>query len=308
MIERPGVYELSMDEYQKDPVVVPSLSSGIAHRLVTQSPLHAWFAHPRLNPNHVQEEDKTFDLGACAHALLLEGEDGIAEIRFLDWRKKEAQEARDAARGIGKIPVLSHKLEECRTMALVARAALATLGDLNIELAAGHAERVFVWQEGKSFESTHDPVGIYGAMCRARPDWHAKDRSIFLDYKSTAGSAEPNAWIRNQMGPLGYDMQAVHYLRGNARTGGPEPAQWVFLVQENYPPYACSFVGLSPGMREIAQRKWNYALALWRNCLHKNEWNGYPKAIAYAEPSTWQMDEDEMLRLTFDERLELASV
>lgn len=293
MIEKPGVYALSMEEYQRDPCVTPSLSSGIAHRLVTQSPLHAWFAHPRLNPNHVREEDKGFDLGACSHALLLEGEGAIVEVAFADWRKKEAQEARDVARGMGKIPVLSHKLVECRTMATVARAAIETCTDVHIDLAAGLAERVFVWREG-------------AAMCRARPDWMSNDRAVLLDYKSTAGSAEPNAWIRNQMAPMGYDMQAVHYLRGNASTCGPEHAQWVFLVQENYPPYACSFVGLSPAMLEIAQRKWDYAQALWQHCLQKNTWSGYPKSIAYAEPTTWQMSDDEERRLTFEERLEFA--
>lgn len=294
MIDKAGVYEISMDEYQRDPCPVPSLSSGIAHRLITQSPLHAWFAHPRLNPAYQSEEATSFDLGACAHALLLEGDSSVIEINYPDWRKKEAQQQRDEVRSMGKIPVLAHKAVECRAMAAVARKAIADCGDLKIDLSEGVAERVFVWQEGATF-------------CRARPDWHKNDRTILLDYKSTAGSAEPNAWIRNQMGPLGYDMQAVHYERGNARTGGPDRAQWVFLVQENYPPYAYSFVGLSPAMREIAQRKWEYALALWKQCSARNVWNGYPSVIAYAEPTTWQMDDDEMRRLTFDEKLEFAN-
>ena len=108
------------------------------------------------------------------------------------------------------------------------------------------------------------------------------------------------------MVPMGYDVQAVHYLRGNAATGGPAHAQWVFLVQENYPPYACAFVGLAPAMREVAQMKWNAAAAIWGACLKKDRWPGYPVQVAYAEPSSWQIDAEEERRLTLDERLEYA--
>jgi hypothetical protein len=291
----PGVYAMGMDAYQADPCPAPSLSSGIAHRLVTQSPLHAWFAHPKLNPNHVSEESDGFDLGACSHALLLEGESAIAEIDFDDWRKKEAKEKRDEARAMGKIPVLARKLAACRQMAGVAREAIRACTDIRIDLAAGRAEQVLVWREGE-------------VWCRARPDWRVTDGSILLDYKSTAGSASPNAWIRNQMGPLGYDMQAVHYKRGSVSLGGFKSPQWVFLVQENYPPYACSFVGLCPAMEEVAQLKWEFALALFGQCLARNSWPGYQNEIAYAEPTTWQMDDHEDRRLTFEQRLECATV
>ena len=290
MIEKPGVYEMSMEQYLRDPCIAPSLSSGIAHRLVTQSPLHAWHAHPRLNPNHVEEESTTFDLGSCAHALLLEGHEAIAVIKADDWRTKAAKEARAQARLEGKIPVLEQKMLACLAMAGVAREALAN-SELKIDLTQGQAERVLAWQVG-------------GIWCRARPDWMGPERARLLDYKSTAGSAEPNAWIRNQMVPMGYDMQAVHYLRGNAATGGPQRAGFIFLVQENFPPYACSFVGLSPGMLAIAERKHDLAVALWQACMKSKRWPGYPQTIAYAEPTSWQMDDDEERRLTFDERLE----
>jgi hypothetical protein len=180
-------------------------------------------------------------------------------------------------------------------MAGIARKALLSCEDGPINLELGTVERVLAWREA-------------GIWCRARPDWMGPDRKILLDYKSTAGSAEPNAWIRNQMGPLGYDLQGVHYQRGNAETGGSRVADFIFLVQENYPPYACSFVGLSPAMIEIAQRKRDLAVATWQVCLKRNQWHGYPPRIAYAEPSSWQMAEDEERRLSFEEKLDCASV
>lgn len=294
MIDKAGVYELSMDEYQADPCVKPSLSSGIAHRLVTQSPLHAWFAHPKLNPNYKSEEATQFDLGACAHALLLEGEESIAVIDADDWRTKTAKDERAKARFEGKIPVLAHKMDACRSMAAVARKALLECPELSIDLSTGDAERVLVWREGD-------------VWCRARPDWMSSDRAVLLDYKSTSGSAEPNAWIRSQMTPMGYDMQYIHYRRGNEMTGGPRGAQFVFLVQENYEPYACSFVGVSPAKHELADRKRDFAVALWQSCMKTKKWSGYPNDIAYADPAAWEIDADGDRGISFEHRLELAA-
>jgi hypothetical protein len=303
----PGVHIMSMAQYQADPADAPSLSSGIAHRLITQSPLHAWHHHPRLNPNFTPEEKAVFDLGGCAHAVLLEGEQSIAAIDPNEypgqkggipdgWTNKAIREARDAARAKGQIPVLAHKMVEIRAMADAARKAVSAVKGLVVTFSEGLTERTLIWCEGETW-------------CRARPDWMSRHRSILLDYKSTAGSAEPNAWIRNQMGPLGYDMQAVHYLRGNEMTGGAKDAQWVFLVQENYPPFACSFVGLSPAMREVAQKKWDDAQMLWAHCIKTNQWPAYPRVIAYAEPTIWQLTEHEGRLLTsFDERLEYLTV
>lgn len=290
-VKKPGVYTMSAQEYHADPCVAPSLSSHIANILISQSPRHAAFAHPRLNPNYHAEESTDFDLGACAHAVLLEGEANIYPIEAPDWRTKAAKDARDQARAQGKTPILAHKLGSIRAMADAARLALAECEFGPIDLGTGVAEQVLIWQEGD-------------AWCRARPDWMRADRKLIIDYKSTAGCAEPSAWIRNQMGPMGFDLQAVHYLRGNAMTG----ADWIFLVQENYEPYECSFVGMSPAMLDIAQRKWDYAIALWKNCLQKNRWNGYSRQIAYADPTSWQLAEAEERELTFDEMLERATV
>ena len=69
MIDRPGIYELSAEEYHADPCPTPSLSSSIARTLLASSPHHAWWEHPRFNPGRVREEDEKFDLGTAAHAL-----------------------------------------------------------------------------------------------------------------------------------------------------------------------------------------------------------------------------------------------
>src|SRR3990167_11354210 len=70
---------------------VPALSASIAHLLIAKSALHAWYAHPRLNPNYQQTESAEFDYGRAAHAVLLEGDESrLHVIEADDWRKKDA--------------------------------------------------------------------------------------------------------------------------------------------------------------------------------------------------------------------------
>lgn len=288
-----GIHKMSMAQYQADPCASPSLSSGIAHRLLTQSALHAWFHHPRLNPEYVAEEDDKFDLGATAHALLLEGEESIAVIDAPDWRKTAAKTERDVMRAAGRIPVLAHKMAECRAMAKVAKATLLDCPDAKIDLMTGFAEHVLIWQDSK-------------VWCRARPDWMSADRKIMLNYKTTSGIAEPSAWSRNQMVPLGFDLEAAHYLRGNALLG-VALCSYLFLVQENYPPYACSFVSPDLAMLDIAERKRDFATQLWSACLANKCWPSYPNRIAYVEPAAWQINEVEEWSDELKRRIELGA-
>src|SRR5258708_36195115 len=96
---------MPMADYQRDPApkLVPgckaSLSSHLAHTLLTGSPLHAWTDHPKLNPKWKEDDDKKFDLGAAAHKVLLEAKTfpcdpeavRVACLPFDDYRTKDAQ-------------------------------------------------------------------------------------------------------------------------------------------------------------------------------------------------------------------------
>lgn len=270
----PGIYDMPAERYHADPCDQPSLSSSIASILVSQSPLHAWQAHPRLNPDYQQEEDTKFDRGTAAHEYLLGGENRIVTVEADDWRTKAAREQRDTIRAEGNLPLLARHFESVQKMAEVAHQAIAECSDLSgMTLADGKAEQTLIWQGD-------------GITCRARLDWLSNDRKLILDYKSTAASAEPNAWVRTLLGMHG-DLQAPFYLRGNAATGGPEEARFVFLVQENEPPYACTFIGMPPAFIDLGARKVEHAIKLWRACITSSKWPGYGNLIYWAEPPAY---------------------
>lgn len=256
-----------------------AISATIAHQLVSRSALHAWHAHPRLNPHYRQEESAEFDYGRAAHSLLLEGDASrLVVIEADDWRKKDAKEMRDKARAEGKTPLLARQMAKVRAMVRAAEeyVAVSELPDL---LADGEAEHPLHWQEGP----TH---------CRARLDKITADRLRVMDYKSTE-SANPSSFIGKAIA-YGYAMQEAFYRRGVKAVYGREP-QFVFLLQEKEPPFACSLVAFDPALQEIGDRQAEYALALWGSSMESGKWPGYPQRVAYLEPPAWLVARTEAL-------------
>lgn len=281
-VDKPGLYSMTLPEYIEDPAPEPSLSASAAHTLITQTAIHAYMRHPRLNPGAPREESKVADIGTIAHGLLLEGDESrIVLIEADDWRTKDAKEKRDAAYAEQKIPLLGKQLGPIRKMVEVARSAIA-----HSELASsftpqtGHAEQTMVWEEK-------------GIWLRSRPDWLTFDRELIIDYKTSGVSANPLTWMRGPMLGNGCDIQAVLGLRGLRKLFNARNPQFVFMVQEQEPPYAVSFVGLSPTFLHMAESKLDRAMQLWGDCTMTNCWPGYPSRVCWVDPPAYAAIEEE---------------
>lgn len=268
-----GIHTVDANTYHADPATTPSLSSTIANILCTQSPIHAWAAHPRLNPDYKQAEADHFDIGTCAHALLLEGVEKVEVVEAKDWRTNAAKEQRDTARAEGRVALLAAQWDDVQAMVTAARIQLDGIAATPKLLAEdGQPEQTLLWEED----------GVY---CRARPDWLHDNHKAIDDYKTTGRTANPTAWTRTLFN-VGYDIQAAFYLRGlHALTG--IDAEWRWIVQETQPPYALSVVALTPAALELANDKVEYAIRRWRDCLESGIWPGYPTDICYAEVPSW---------------------
>lgn len=270
----PGIYTMTAADYHADPCPEPSLSSSIAKELLGASPKHAWWASSRLNPNHEREEKDAFDLGTACHAYLLEGETGFVIIDAKDFRTNAAKEQRDAARAAGKTPLLAYRWEDVKTMARTLRGQLDGHGDKPVPFTAGKPEQTLIWRQG-------------GIWCRARLDWLHDDRRMIDDLKTTDGSANPERWIRGPLYGLGYDIQAAFYISGIKAVFGIEAA-FRFVVQEVYPPFAASVIGLAPAAVALANEKVAHAIALWRECQRTGIYPGYPTRTCWAELPPWE--------------------
>ncbi len=281
----PGSYKLSFKDYLADPCENPSLSRSTIIDLL-DCPARAFFNHPRLNPNPPEEKEETkFDIGSAAHDLLLEGGDKIFVVEgFDDWRKKEAQQARDAAREIGKTPLLDKQYEAVLEMVVVAVDSIRQCTELGISnlRAEGDSELSYLWQENNR------------VWCRIRVDWIRKDRGLILDYKTTGTSVNPD-YFSGHINKMGYGIQSAFYRRGVKAVEGAEP-DYVIMAQETTPPYLCSFQGLDMQNEDMANQKVVWAIDTWGECLKTGQWPGYPNRICYAEAKPWDLAEWEMRR------------
>jgi len=285
---KPGIYSIPMAWY----LAFEALSASLCHELLTCSPAHA--KHRQAHPSEPSTES---DIGTAIHDVLLEGRDRIVPIDAPDWRTKAAKEARELARAQGGIPMLAHKVAQIEAAvkqikAFVAETELARIFE------KAEVEQTLIWEEPCIYR---DAAGI---ICKARPDlftarWH-------VSVKTTAGSAEPSSWIRNHLVPSGYDVSAAFYERGFRMLKTQyEPSyapSTVFLVAEQAPPHGCSLIALSPDMYEIAHKKVERAIRIWQECQHSGKWPAYPAQICYAEPTPWQLAEQEErdLNRTYD--------
>ncbi|HEY8943080.1 MAG TPA: PD-(D/E)XK nuclease family protein, partial [Polyangiaceae bacterium] len=196
-----GLHELTPEEYHGDPCEVPALSSSIAKILVTESPAHAWLAHPRLGGRRF-EPSADMDRGSLMHALLLQHERPVSVVDADDWRTKAAREAREAARAAGVLPVLRHKYDSALKASEVIRSRLRDEWGILLD---GRVEVAAVWEE-----LADDGTKV---LCRAQMDHLAIDlgAASILDLKC-GGCAAPD-FCERQMVPMGYDIQQAAYTR-----------------------------------------------------------------------------------------------
>lgn len=274
MIDKPGKYNISFEEYLADPCVESSLSRSVIKDLI-RCPAKAWFNHPRLNPDCPKEEaSEKFDIGTAAHALFLQGINRAAVIDAADWRTNAAKEARDVARTEGKIPLLKHQYDAVLAMVSVAQRSLFN-SELSIDIAADcESEVTYIWKEGETW-------------CRARLDAITKNRAIIFDYKTSGGSADPEDYARIAI-PNGLDIQDAFYRRPIEILHSVVP-RFIFIVQETAAPHLCSFIELDPMTKDMGNRKVERGLEIWRQCRKNNHWPGYSSTVTRMEAKPWDL-------------------
>ncbi len=142
----------------------------------------------------------------------------------------------------------------------------------------GKPERTIVWEE-------------QGVWLRSRPDLTIDPLLQAWDYK-TATNADPISWTKTAAIPGGYDIKAALILRGLRAVTGKD---WscIFLVQETEEPYACNSIGAGATLLELASRKIDRAIEIWRRCLERDEWPRYGYQVVWAEAPNYHRYEVE---------------
>lgn len=174
VVTEPGIYDIDVDDYHRDPVPGGSLSSSGARKLLPPS-CPAKFRYEQDNPGPSQA--RHFDLGHAAHKLVLGVGAPLVVIDAANYKTKAAQEQQKAAHLAGHVPLLTHEHDQVQAMAAAIREHPIAGPLFNPE--HGTPEVSLFWRDS--------PTGI---MRRARFDWlphqYEGRRLIIPDYKGLA--------------------------------------------------------------------------------------------------------------------------
>lgn len=275
-VTKPGLYAIDEADYHADRLCeMPSLSSTLARVIINETPLHAWYGHPRLNEAHEESSSGTMDVGKAHHAMLLGSGRDVGICDYKDWKTNAAKAERDAVRESGLTPILKKDFLQAEKLVALARRQVANFSELPDLLGrATIFEHAAVWKE-KGFwcRALMDIVRIY-------PDFVA-----IVDFKSTERSASPSI-LKRQVFQMGYDVQMAFYRRGVRRilallgVDKKLPVRCFMMVQERAGPGALSITELDEDVLTLADKKVVASLALWKTCLERNEWPAYPPFVS----------------------------
>ena len=272
-----GAFRLAAKDYHADPCPSASLSSSIIKLLINATPAHAWHVHPQLNPEWRPDDGgRRLALGSACHSLLLGAGSELQEIEADSFRTKAAKEDRDAAIAAGLTPILSADLAKAETIVGAARSQLGRHGLDILADGAGDSE-VVVADEGAG-----------GGWRRIMADWWSADRYTIVDYKTIAGLASPDAFVK-RAAQMDYDIQDAFYqdVIASAFPFLAGRTRFVFVVQEIEPPYMLSACEIAEADRTVAMRKVLSAQTTWFECLESGKWPGYPSGIQRVMLPPW---------------------
>lgn len=275
-ITEPGIYlDYPIANYFADPCPRPSLTQSIAKLILNQSPAHAQYAHPRLRPVGVEQEEehkKEKTIGDVAHKMILGRGKEVVVIDAPDWRTKIAKEMRDTAIEAGKVPILTAHATQSM---LIVDAFQKFMVDHEVGPLHGKSEVVIAWQED-------------GFWFRSMIDLLSDDGLIVTDLKTT-GMAMPPQEIGRRIDENGWDVQASMIERGLAKLlpDGAGKRTFRFISIEQNPPYGIVVNELPESVMTIGRRKLDYAIRIWCACLDAMHFPCYPPVVNRPEIPQW---------------------
>jgi len=131
----------------------------------------------------------------------------------------------------------------------------------------------------------YDPIET-DVLCRMRIDWLNKDARILVDLKTTT-DARPEAFARIAK-EKGYRIEAAWFLYGTGQITKVEHRDFYFIVVEVDQPHGVKVYKASEAFIQDGLKKCNQAVAIYKECITKNEWPAYPAQIEEVDLLPWE--------------------
>lgn len=240
--------------------------------------LHRSPAHLRAELENPTPATPAMVWGTMFHAFILQPELFEREYAVveepIDKRTKEGKQAwqdwQDA--NPGKVAIAKPDM----TVLVAMRDALMAHPLARIALTDGVPEQSIFW--------TSD-----GVDCRCRPDYWRE--GVLYDLKTTI-DARPDAFSRACWN-YRYHVQSAFYLDGYHGVTDAPVGDFVFIAIEKTAPYAVAMYHANEAMVEQGRNEYRADLAVYRECLERDEWPGYSPEITSILLPRWAMEVEE---------------
>lgn len=268
LIDKPGIYAMSLEEYHGQCCVGPSVSSSGLRKIFdpNSSPAHFW-DESSLNPARAPvKENEAMILGRAAHHLILEEPDfdklfvirpeQAPDGRAWNGNNKTCIAWMEERRKAGITVLTSAQMEKINGMRAAIEAHAHAPGILR-----GGVELSFIWQDEET-----------GIWLKSRPDSVPMYEATGADLKCVGSVSD--RFIANAMRDRGYVQQGA--LVGDAFKNllGVDLETFSFVFTEQDRPHCVRLESIHP---EDYDRGWHAnraALRLLAKCLKDNYWPG----------------------------------
>ncbi len=267
--------DISHADYHGDPCIHLSVSHSLTRFIIKRTAYHAMMHHPKLGKMPFTSS-RSKRRGNAAHTLILGKGAELEVIDADDFKKKIAQEMRDAALAAGRVPVLKGEFAAAQAKVKPGREALEEA--LGAKLDDCLVEAVVIAQ---------DPAT--GCWRRIMVDAMTRDFKRMADYK-TAEDAGPEAFERSVRN-FGYDTQDVFYRRVMDLAAGEADREYTIVAQESNYPDCVTFHQIDGDLRAVAEHTLGKALAKWDAGVTTGTWEGYSRSINFVQARAYEINE-----------------
>jgi hypothetical protein len=265
-IKKPGIYELSNEEYHNQEALN---KSGLVQ--LAKSPAHymEWDHAP------AEEPTKAMLLGTATHTAVLEPDKYDQSIIIapnnIDKRTKagKAEWTIFQEKAKGKIVITQ---DEAIAIEGMKESIYNNITAYDLLLEGTPEQSIFF----------KDPV--HNFLCKVRPDFYTSLKEV-VDLKTCLDAGYDG--FSRAIANFKYHWQALFYLNGLTAVTGVEHNKFIFIAVEKDPPYATAIYEATKGMLKTARQQIAPLLDVYAKCLKTDVWPGYKDELQYIELPRW---------------------
>lgn len=246
--------------YHADPCPTPSLSSGVARTINSDSLAEAYRDHARLG-GVTKKRTSAMDAGALVHSIIAERPEDFEIGVYDNYLSKAAKEWRDGVLKSGRNAALEKHLDQAHKIVASLKKNVCNGGITNDPFAAhGKSEVTIIWKEGDAY-------------CRCLPDRMLIPEPGAIDvwdWKCTNDVTDRG--IQRSVLKWGYPEQEAFYRRGIGAAFPYHRISWMFAFVLDREPYTVRRVCLAPDFLAAGRMAVDSAINQWRHALKTNVW------------------------------------